>query len=141
MSDSDSDSSLQARVVAQVIKMPRNPTKARGGRAAAAAPTTAPMAQPETPEPAAPAPEAAPEPPVIDRKAILAAARALKAVLKQAAAAEKAFAALRNKEETAALREKVEAAEKVKHVAMIRRDIRAASRITGSEASGPTRGP
>jgi hypothetical protein len=137
MSDSDSDSSLQARVVAQVIKMPRKSPKARKGRAAAAA---APVPEPEAPPPT-PEPVAAPElPPAVDRKAILAAARQAKAALKEVAAAEKAFAAFRHKQEMEALREKVEAAKKVKHVAMIRKDLRAASRATGSEASGPTRG-
>jgi hypothetical protein len=145
MSDSDSDSSLQARVVAQVIKMPRKPAKARKVRAAAAV-ALAPDAPEPVAQPEAPAPEAVPEPPVpmppvVDRKAILVAARAAKAVLKQATAAEKAFAALRHKAEMAALREKVEAAKKVKLTTMILRDLRAANRVTGSEASSPTRGP
>jgi hypothetical protein len=129
MSDSDSDSSLQARVVAQVIKMPRTP-RVRKGRsaAAAAAPAPEPEAAP-TPEPVAAAPE---PPPAVDRKSILAAARAAKAALKEVAAAENAFAATRHKEEMAALREKVETAEKARHVTAIRKDLRAASCATGS---------
>jgi predicted component of type VI protein secretion system len=117
--------------------MPRKPPKARKGRAAAAA---APTPEPETAP--TPKPVAAPEPPAVDRKAILAAARAAKAALKEVATTENAFAAIRHKEEMAALREKVEAAEKVKHVATIRKDLRAASRAAGSDrGQQPPRAP
>jgi predicted component of type VI protein secretion system len=90
---------------------------------------------PEAPVPeAVPTPEPAPAPPApaVDRKAILAAARQAKAALKEVAAAEKAFAAFRHKQEMTDLRERVEADEKVKHVAAIRKDLRAASRAAGA---------